>query len=233
MILARCALWAVAAGAGLLAACSSGDVCAGAATCIQLEVDSLGVHAIDQLELDVVYAGVHATTTTGTSGEQVELPLALPIVINLPNVPVIDIDVIAAGRLRRSVIGVDAASTHVQQGYHEMLRVFLFPVSPCTEGALYCGGTSGVLADITSLYRCIEGVPIFYARCGRGCTSYLTDQGECVGGGLCRDGGTYCGGHVLDGDPGVLYVCSDFDGTAPQPCPRGCLVRGDGDDACG
>jgi hypothetical protein len=87
-------------------------------------------------------------------------------------------------------------------------------------------------ASFTTLYRCSRGVPTFSARCSDGCSPHYSEGGECVGLGLCRDGGTYCGGHVLDGDPNTLYVCRSLDPTDPTLCPRGCQVRGDGDDAC-
>jgi hypothetical protein len=234
MIRAQRALLAGAAVAGFLAACSNinMDPCAGAATCVSLDVDSLFVESIDQLELDVVYADLHATTTIGMAGTPVSLPLAIPLTLDLPKSPLIQIELVAAAKLRGALLGAGAASTTVQQGYHGALRIFVEPVDPCTEGAVYCGGTIGILRDGQTLYRCTGGVPIFYARCSSGCSPHFEAQGECFGGGLCRDGGAYCGGHVLDGDPSTLYVCMRFEGTTPTQCPNGCLVRGDGDDAC-
>lgn len=237
MIRAARARIAAVAGAGLLAACTQTDAptdpCADAATCVRLDVSSLVIKTIDQLELDVVYAGHHATTTTGTIGNPVDLPFSLALTLDLPDPPVIEVDLIAAGKLGGSAIGATADSTTVQQGQHAIGEVFLEPVDSCIEGALYCGGTGvAVVADGRTLYRCTGGVPIFYMQCSSGCFPHFEPNGVCVGGGLCRDGGTYCGGHVLDGDPSTLYVCSSFEGTRPMPCPAGCMVRGDGDDAC-
>ena len=241
MIRALRARIAGVAGAGLLAACTqvdlpadpAADPCADVATCVRLDVDSRVILTIDQLELDVVYAGHHATTTTGTVGKTVDLPFSLALTLDLPDPPLIQVDLIAAGKLGGSVLGAAAASTTVQQGHHATGNVFLEPTDPCVEGALYCGGTSsGVDGDLKTLYRCTGGVPIFYAQCSSGCTHLFEPNAVCFGGGLCRDGGTYCGGDLLDGEPNTLYVCSLFAGTNPMPCPAGCVVRGDGNDAC-
>lgn len=233
---------AAVAGAGVLAACTGVELpppivdpapCAGVATCVVLDVNSLVIKTIDQLELDVVYAGHHATVTTGTVGKTIDLPSSLPLRLDLPDPPLIQVDLIAAGKLGGSVLGLGASSTTVQQGHQATAGFLLEPAAPCVEGALYCGGTtSGASADVDALYRCTGGVPIFYARCSSGCTRFLQPDAVCFGGGLCRDGGIYCGGDLLDGDPGTLYVCHSFVGTNPQPCPAGCVVRGDGNDTC-
>jgi hypothetical protein len=218
---------------GLLAACrDAGPSCVEATTCVRIDVDGLFVNEIDQLQLDVVYADRHATTTTGTVGTSIDLPLSIPLTLDLPGSPLIEIHIIAAGKLGGRVVGVDAGSTTVPRGNHEVISLLLVTSFPCTEGALYCGGTTGLQAESESLYRCSGGVPIFYARCSRGCSPYFGEDAHCFGGGLCRDGGAYCGGNLLDGDPNTLYVCDLFDGTDPTPCPNGCLVRGDGADTC-
>jgi hypothetical protein len=224
---------ALLASAAVLAGCTtSSEPCAGVATCVRIDVDGLAVHTIDQLELDLIYADHHDTTTVGTIGDPMNLPFSIPLTLDLPGPPLIAISVIAAGRLNGSAIALDADSTTVQQGQHASLALFLSPAHPCNEGALYCGGTIDVLGDGESLYRCTDQVPIFYTRCSTGCFPHYDDGAVCVGGGLCRDGGRYCGGHALDGDPGTLYVCQSFDGITPTPCPRGCVVRGDGNDVC-
>jgi hypothetical protein len=222
----------VATLAGLFAACGGTDAdrCAPGTTCVRLDVDGLTIEAIDQLELDLVYDDHHATITTGTNGTPVRLPISVPITLELSS-PLIHLEVVAAGRLGGTVLGGGAASTSVQQGYQAALDIFLFPFDPCTEGELYCGGTFEIEAN-HALYRCTGGVPIFYARCRLTCFDHLHAQGYCAADGLCSDGGTYCGGHSVDGDPGVLYICSQFRGTAPRRCPQGCVVRGDGNDAC-
>jgi hypothetical protein len=218
--------------AGLLAACDDTGSCGDAATCVLIKVDGLQIRSVDQVQLDLLYAGHHATVTTATQGEPVELPVSIPVVLDLPGTPLIEVDVIAAGRLGGAVLGLDGGSTSVQNGYHGVIHLLLFAQSPCVEGALYCGGFGTVFAESRSLYRCTRSVPIFYARCDGGCFSHSSPGAVCVGSGLCRDGGRYCGGNVLDGDPNTLYVCEDFDGIDPQPCPRGCAKRGDGNDTC-
>ena len=130
------------------------------------------------------------------------------------------------------MVGLDAGSTSVLQGFDSDLSLSLLPGTRCTEGALYCGGTGTVFAENQSLYRCAQGVPIFYARCSMGCAPHFDAPAECIGLGSCRDGGSYCGGHALDGDPNTLYICSDFEGTSPTPCTAGCVVSGDGQDSC-
>lgn len=52
------------------------------------------------------------------------------------------------------------------------------------------------------------------------------------GGGTCLDGGAYCGGDKLDGDPRTLYRCMAGVGTVLQRCVTACVVRSADDDAC-
>jgi hypothetical protein len=233
-------LLAAAVGAGALAACAvpddpslpgNTDPCADAATCVRLEVDSTVIQTIDQLELDLVYAGHHATITTGTVGQPIDLPVSVPLTLNLPSSPLIDIAIVAAGKLGGNVLGAGAGSTTVQQGHEALASVFLEPSDPCTEGGLYCGA-SRVAGDPETIYRCTGGVPIYYFRCSSGCISRSGENAECIGLGLCHDGGTYCGGHIVDGEPNTLYTCLSFAGTMPRSCPNGCQIRGDGNDAC-
>jgi len=224
---------ALLASAALIAGCTtSAAPCEGVATCVRLDVDGLAVRTIDQLELDLTYADHHATTTFGAAGDPMNLPFSIPLTLDLPDPPLIAVAVVAVGRLNGSLIGVDTGTTTVQQGQHASLDLLLRPPYGCTEGELYCGGTIDVDGDAQSLYRCTNQIPIFYMQCSHGCFPHYGDRAVCLGFGLCRDGGTYCGGHELDGDPRTLYVCKSFDGTMPKPCPRGCAVRGDGDDAC-
>jgi hypothetical protein len=221
-------LWTVAC-AGL--ACSDSDPCGDATTCVRLEVDAFSIQAIDQLLLDVVYDGHHATTVTGTLGTAIELPLDLPLTFNVPGNQ-IDVDLVAAGKLGGQVVGADATSLTVQSGTHSHESLFLLSARACTEGALYCGGTSDIIAESQSLYRCTGSVPIFYARCSFACTPHFDSGAVCAGSALCRDGGTYCGGHNIDGDPNTLYVCASLRGTNARPCTNGCAIIGDGTDAC-
>jgi hypothetical protein len=95
------------------------------------------------------------------------------------------------------------------------------------------GGLGGLLAEPETPYRCAGGLPTYYVRCSNGCYPHSSPGAVCLGGtGLCNDGGTYCGGNHVDGDPNTVYVCKSFQGTMPMPCPRGCAIRGDGQDAC-
>jgi hypothetical protein len=224
--------------AGVVASCTptvlpmETDRCEGIDTCVELEVDGLLIERIDQLVIDLLYAGHHDTDTVGTPGREIALPVSIPLAFDLPGSPLIDVDVFVAGRLGGAVLGLDAGSTTVQQGAHGHIRVFLSPSSTCDEGKLYCGGVGGVFAEPRSLYRCTGGVPIFYTQCKTRCTSHSDADAVCGGNGLCRDGGTYCGGHVVDGDPSTLYTCAQFQPINPRPCPAGCVEGGDGQDAC-
>ncbi len=225
-------LW-IAMAITLSAACTQiTDPCVDAATCVAIAVDSVSIHTIDQLTLDLVYNGIHGTAMTGVSGDARSLPVTTAVILEVPDSPLIHLDLLAAGKLRGSVLGGDASSITIQPGNHESISLLLTPVAPCTEGALYCGGIDLIFADGESLYRCTGGFLQFDTRCQHGCTPHSLPGGVCVGEGLCRDGGTYCGGDVLDGDPGTLYVCHQFEGTMAARCPAGCVVRGDGNDAC-
>lgn len=223
--------------AGLVASCTptfptESDPCDGVATCVRLDVEGLLIERIDQLVIDLLYAGHHDTDTVGTQGREVELPVSIPLGFDLPGSPLIEVDVIVAGRIGGAVLGLDAGSTTVQQGAHGNIILFLSPNSTCDDGGVYCGGVGGVFAESRSLYRCTGGVPIFYARCSTTCYPHSGTGAVCVGSGLCRDGGTYCGGHVVDGDPNTLYTCSQFEPTQPRLCSAGCAAGDDGHDAC-
>jgi hypothetical protein len=69
--------------------------------------------------------------------------------------------------------------------------------------------------------------------CAGGCLVRATVADVCRAvGGACTDGGLYCGGDKLDGDPQTLYRCAAGVGTAPTPCLHACDVRVGRDDAC-
>lgn len=208
--------------------------CGNASTCVEINVNSMVIHTIDQLALDLVYNGTHGTAVTGMSGDVRSLPVTTAVILDVPGNPLIELDLIATGKLAGSVLGSDARSRKtIQPGSHEFVYLVLTAMDPCTEGALYCGGIGSLYADSDFLYRCTGGLLQFYARCMNGCLSFGQPNAECFGGGgLCSEGHTYCGGDLVDGDPGTLYVCHQFIATELTRCPNRCVVRGSGDDVC-
>lgn len=220
----------------LVASCTSGanDPCAGAATCVRIDVVSQTVATIDQLELDVVYGERHATTTTqAAGGRSTALPLSTAIVLDITDDPALAVGVVAAGKLGASVLGTGAASVVVAPGEHATIVLELSPVDDCVAGAFYCGGDR-LAGDPQTLYQCnAGGVPIARGACGAGCLVRPAHNDVCrASGGGCQDGGLYCGGDKLDGDPQTLYLCMAGVGTSPSTCPAGCAVRSGGDDMC-
>jgi hypothetical protein len=217
-----------------LAACTDDDPCAGAATCIRVDVHSATVSSIDQLELDVLYGDLHATTTTqATGGHTTQLPLATAIVLDISGADPIAVSIVAAGKLGANVLGAGAGSAAIAPHHHAAIDLELAPIEACTAGALYCGGDK-LAGDPQVLYQCnTGGVPIARGRCAATCTTRPGKDDQCsAAGGTCRDGGTYCGGDKLAGDPQTLYTCMAGAATAPTPCASGCLVRTSDDDAC-
>lgn len=228
-LLAACADTTGTTGTGTTA---DPDPCGGAPTCVVIHVDSSVIHTIDQLALDLVYNGIHGAAVTGVAGAAQSLPLTTAVILDVPGDPLIDLQLLAAGKLGGSVLGASARSLKIQPGNHESTFLELEPVDACTEGAVYCGGIDDVFVDVESLYRCTGGFLQFYARCPHDCTRLGEPGAACFGGGLCREGGTYCGGDLVDGDPSTLYACHGFSGSVLMPCPDGCQVHGDGNDAC-
>lgn len=217
-----------------LAACGDDDPCAGADTCVRLDVRSASVAAIDQLELDVLYGDRHATTTTqAAGGATTALPLATAIVLDGAGDAPIAVSVVAAGKLGAGVRGTGAAHATVAPHDHAALAIELAPIEACTAGALYCGGDK-LAGDPGVLYQCnAGGVPLARGRCANGCTTRPGKDDQCAAGGVaCVDGGHYCGGDKLAGDPMTLYVCAAGAATQPMLCGNGCLVRTGQDDAC-
>jgi hypothetical protein len=220
----------------LVASCTSsgGDPCAGAATCVRIDVVSQTVAAIDQLELDVVYGERHATTTTqAPGGRAAAMPLSTAIVLDIADDPALAVGVVAAGKLGASVLGTGAGSAIVVPGEHATVVLELSPIDDCVAGAFYCGGDR-LAGDPQTLYQCnAGGVPIARGVCGAGCLVRPGHDDVCrASAGLCQDGGSYCGGDRLDGDPQTLYRCMAGVGTSPFACPAGCAVRAGSDDVC-
>lgn len=219
-----------------LAACSDDDPCAGAATCVRLDVSAAvaPIAQIDQLELDILYADHHATTTTqAAGGRATALPLATAIVLDLSGAAPVTIGVVAAGKLGARVLGTGAGSTTVAPGHHAAIDLALSPTANCNAGALYCGGDQ-LAGDPQTLYQCnAGGVPLARGACPSGCIVRPGKDDVCRGGGgTCVDGGHYCGGDKLDGDPASLYLCMAGAGVSPSRCATTCLVRPGTDDIC-
>lgn len=231
-----CAVRWVIAGAALLTACGDPDPCAEiAGACLVVEVTSSSVDRIDQLELDIVYGDHHATTTTQAEGGRVvALPLSTAIAIEVSTPGPLEVGVVAAGKLGGVVLGTGASSASLGLGAHDTIVIELAPIADCVAGGLYCGGDK-LAGDPDTLYQCNGGgVPLARGVCESGCIVRPTADDTCRGSaGTCVDGGFYCGGDKLDGDPQTLYRCSAGVGVAGVKCADGCIVGAPGtDDRC-
>jgi hypothetical protein len=220
----------------LVAACGDPDPCGEVAgTCLVVEVRSATVDRIDQLELDVVYGDYHGTTTTQAEGGRVvTLPLSTAIAIEVTTADALSVGVVAAGKLGGVVRGTGAASALLGVDAHDTIAIELAPIAECVAGGFYCGGDK-LAGDPDTLYQCNGGgVPLARGVCGSGCIVRPTADDTCRGSaGTCVDGGFYCGGDKLDGDPRTLYRCSGGIGTAGTVCADGCIVSPPGtDDRC-
>ncbi|HVK78802.1 MAG TPA: hypothetical protein VM734_36130 [Kofleriaceae bacterium] len=232
-----------ATGAAALAAlaalfgCGDGhdDPCAAVAgACLAVRVGSTTVTAIDHLELDVLYGDRHGTTTTQLDGGRVfALPATTAITLEPEPAGPIAVGVVAAGKRSGVVLGTGAASATLGPDQHATIELQLAPPGDCVAGGLYCGGDK-LAGDPDTLYRCNGGgVPHARGVCTAGCIVRPTADDACRGdGGVCVDGGHYCGGDKLDGDPQTLYTCQGGVGVSPRLCPDGCVVRPGDDDIC-
>ncbi|MEZ4398660.1 MAG: hypothetical protein R3B06_01480 [Kofleriaceae bacterium] len=223
---------AVAALAVVAACGGPPDPCADVAgACLVLHVSSPTPLRIDQLELDVLYDGRHGTTTTQPAGGgTVALPVDLGLAVALDRAA--PVGVVAAGKLGGAVLATGAASTTVALDQPAALTLVLAPPEACVAGALYCGGDK-LAGDPQTLYQCNGGgVPLARGTCLVRCEVRPAADDQCRGAGGCVDGGSYCGGDKLDGDPQTLYRCSGGVGVSPRVCPDGCLVRPGLDDVC-
>lgn len=214
-----------------LAACGSPDPCDDVAgTCISVTVESATVERIDHLELDVLYGDRHGTATTGDGVVELPVHTAVELAGNAP----LDVGIVAAGKLAGVVLGTGAAQTTVEAKAHVALTIELAPIAECVAGALYCGGDK-LAGDPDTLYQCNGGgVPLARGTCAFGCIVQPTQDDTCRGGGgTCIDGGFYCGGDKLDGDPQSRYRCSGGVGVDREVCPNGCVVAPpNNDDFC-
>lgn len=219
-----------------VAACGAPDPCAEiVGTCLVVEIDSRAVERIDHLELDVLFAGVHGTTTTQPAGGgSVALPLVTAIELGGAGDGELTVGVVAAGKLGGNVLGTGAATTTLAWGARGEIEIELATPNACVAGGLYCGGDK-VAGDPQTLYRCNGGgVPIARGVCEAGCIVRPTQDDVCRGaGGPCVEGGFYCGGDKLDGDPRTLYRCAAGAGVDGRVCANGCVVAAPGqDDYC-
>jgi len=219
----------------LLVSCGDPDPCEDiTGTCLVVEIESESIDRVDQLELDVLYGGFHGTTTTRASGGGVvTLPLTTAVVLDVATTEPLRIGVVAAGKLAGTVRGTGAASAVLEPGAHPTVTIELAPAEPCVAGDLHCGGDM-LAGDPNTLYQCNSGgVPLARGACTAGCVVRPNDD-TCRGTpGTCVDGGFYCGGDKLDGDPQTLYRCSAGVGVAGVVCADGCIVAPPGmDDLC-
>lgn len=201
--------------------------------CLTVRVTSASVDRIDQLELDILYGDVHATRTLqAEDGRVVSLPVVTSILYAGP--ANVEIGVVAAGKLSGVVLGTGAATATIGALSRGSIDIELADTQDCVAGSFYCGGDK-LAGDPDTLYQCNGGgVPLARGRCEFGCIVEPGDDDTCRGGGgTCVDGGFYCGGDKLDGDPQTLYRCSGGAATAPTECADGCVVAPPGtDDYC-
>lgn len=223
----------IAAFVAPVAACGgAADPCGDAPTCLVIDVEAPFVDKVDQITLDLVYNGVHGLATTGMAGVPQSLPATTAVILDVSNNVLIEIEMLVAGKLGGSVVAGGSASIVAHPGQHDTATVFLSRPPSCNDGALYCGGVGALVADEQSLYVCTGGFLQFDTRCDAGCTPRFEPGAMCNGTSPCLEGGHYCGGDVVDGDPGTLYVCHDHAPTSPMHCPTACQLDGGGDDFC-
>jgi hypothetical protein len=103
----------------------------------------------------------------------------------------------------------------------------------CDPMGHYCGGDV-VSGDPSTLYRCNgSSPPTVIAHCVVGCEMHAGGVDVCKGSGSCFDGGHYCGGDKVTGDPTALYKCtSGSTGTLIAQCATTCVWNNGIDDAC-
>ncbi|MBX3159576.1 MAG: hypothetical protein KF773_26630 [Deltaproteobacteria bacterium] len=218
----------------LPAACGGDpDPCAGAkSACIALRVASRTVEAIDLLELDIVYGDRHDTAVTALADNGVVgLPIITAVALDVAGAT--RVGVVAAGKLSGNVLGIGAATTTLDANQRVELDLVLAPRSTCQTGGDYCGGDELAGSEDT-LYRCTDGVPVARGRCVHGCVVRDGIDDGCDGGPeRCVEGGLYCGGNKVVGDPRSLYRCTNGRGAARMMCADGCMILpSPNDDRC-
>jgi hypothetical protein len=207
------------------AACGGDDdPCAAAkGTCVALHVSSPTVTRIDALELDVLYGAYHSTVTDPGAGTMA-LPVAAAVELAVPG----DVtpSIVVAGILQGTVLATGWGKVAVAEGAHASLSIVLVPQVACIAGSRYCGGDK-VAGDPDTVYECVAGgVPSAHGTCPGACVLRTGSDDECAAvGGPCSQGGVYCGGDKLAGDPGSLYQCANGAGTFLMRCTNGCVVN--------
>ncbi len=230
----RRAWLAGAAGLAGLAACGEPDPCAdSAASCLAVTVTAQDLEAIDQLELDILHGELHDSTTTQADGAA-RLPVTTAIRLDVPATGPELATVVVAAKLGGAVLGTGWASKQLAPGEHAAVEIALAPPEACVAGGFYCGGDK-LAGDPGVLYVCnAGGVPFARGRCALECVVNTGgDDDACRGvGGPCTEGGFYCDGNELDGDPRSLYECAGGVGRNRRECAGGCEIRPGLDDAC-
>lgn len=226
----------VLAGLLLAAACGDGgDPCDGVDNaCVVVGVSSALATTIDGLQLDISYGTFHDTVAIATRNGQ---PTPLPAVTSIELAPdtSVTLSVLAAGVLDGQIVGVGHDTTLVLgSGARGELAIELAAAPSCIPGVNYCGRNL-IPGEPDVLYRCErDAVPVARGRCLFGCNIVSGGEDHCDSGpNTCVDGGFYCGGDKIDGDPQVLYVCDSGVGTQPKPCDERCAIYPPGmDDRC-
>jgi hypothetical protein len=208
-----------------LAACGGDDdpCAASKGTCVTLHVSSPTIAKLDALELDVLYGPYHSTVTD-KGGGTAALPIETAVELAVPG----DVtpSIVAAGTLGGMVLGTGWGTVAVAAGAHASLSIELVPQVACVAGSRYCGGDK-VAGDPDAIYECIAGgVPSAHGVCPGACVLRTGSDDECAAvGGACTQGGVYCGGDKVAGDPGSLYQCANGSGTFVMRCTNGCVVN--------
>lgn len=107
------------------------------------------------------------------------------------------------------------------------------PPPMCTVGRYYCGGHV-VSGNSDSLYRCTGGTSgTDVGTCSDGCQVNQGTDDVCRGAGGCVNGGLYCGGDKVTGNPLWLYSCSGGStGSLNAMCQNGCTINAGANDSC-
>lgn len=202
--------------------------------CIALHVLSEDIDQIDQLEIDALYGETHDTfALQSTGGQLAALPWQVAVQFEVP-ADRLRIGLVAAGKRSGVVLGAGAVASELGDDEQIDLMLTLSPPGDCVAGGFYCGGDK--LAGLPdTLYECNGGgVPLARGVCAFGCVvDPGRDDGCSAGDETCVEGGFYCGGDKVVGDPRTLYRCEGGQGVDGVECADGCVVAPAGtDDHC-